>query len=408
MIFTDFISLLGDFCLYTATLGFIVSSFTKSFAVLVPACAYLVAIILFMLMRNVKSVWRFAPILVFVPVFILAKGVVGYIWPVPLVILLLMRAATGSWSAEHNRTQLLFKIMPFVYAVITLLSKASALYCRYSLPYFLAWLLISVVVMRMLRAPGLDALGTRFKILNVLLVVVIAGLVFLLSSDVCLNAIKVAFVFCYNKLIMPIFLVVVYACIALPGVIYYIIKLICALFGGGELPSAEAVIGEAINEEYRDTFEFKEAPEWIGKAAAAAGIIILLVICILIFRKLLAKKSDDQEDLTEFHRESVDVPQPLRSKRRFSFSNSPEDVVRSSYRHYLELCEKNDVTVDGSNASDIISRESVPFAGKESPEKLRDLWLPARYSELAISPEDAKESKELLKDMRAHANKKKD
>ena len=408
MIFTDFIALLGDFCLYVSTLGYVVSTFGEPIPLLLPACTYLLCVIVFLLMRNVKSVLRFAPILLFIPAFLFAKGIVGIIWLVPLCILLLMRAATGSWSAERDRTLIVFKIALGVYVLIAFLSKASAQFCRSSLPFFLTWLLISVVNLRMLRMPGLNALGTRFKVLNVLLVVSIAAVVFVLSSDACLNAVKVSLGFIYNKLIMPVFLAVLYACFTIPSLVIYFFQWLGSLLKGAAPPPYSPEIAMGQNEEWMDTYDFKEPPQWLGTATAVFGVIILLLICVLIFRRLMAKRTDVKESSGDFQRESVNAPVVTRSKRRFAFTNSPEDVVRSTYRHYLEFCARHDVEVDGATASDVISEESTSFAGQESPGKLRALWLPARYSKQVISSEDAREAKELLRDMRAYASKNKD
>ena len=410
MIFSDYIALIGDFCYYAATVGFVVRLCGNTASPLLLIVCYLLSITAFLLLRKVKNVLRFAPLLLLLPDFLCCGGsAAGLIWPIPLVVLLLLRAWSGSWSAEYARTRTIFKIALIVYvpfALFSLMSKRIDDFTSQSMPFFVAWLLITVIDLRILRTPDMQSLGTRFRVLNVLLVLAVAVLAFVLSSDVCVTVLRTGLSFLLGKVCAPLLMAVVYVCIAIPALIVFFVRWILSLFTGVDPKPSTEFVGNGEPDVFQEIYNSVQPGAWLGKVLSVLGILLIIFLCFLICRKLLARRNPIIGDLGTHIRESLGAPEPLRSKKRFSFSNSAEDTVRSSYRSYLAVCARHDVEVDGRIASDRICSSSVGFSGEENAEKLRSLWLPARYSELNITEEDAKEAKSLLKDIRAYAVKK--
>lgn len=406
MIFNDFISLVADFCLYSATLGFIISLCGETANPLILAGAYILSIAVSLLLRKVKGAWRFLPPLIFLAALFFTHAAAGVVWILPLFLLLELRAYTYSWNAVYERTKVIFIAAASFFIVLSLcmiLSGKTEAYNQYSLPYFIAWLLLTVLDLRLLRAPDTNTLGVRYKVLNILLVLAVAVLAYLVSSDTCITAVKVALSFLYDHIIMPIFIGVVYVIIAIPAVIAYIIGLIASLFTGKEPAPLEFTNGQG-EQILPDEFTYGNDPAaWIGKAAAALGLLILLFICFLVFKKIITKREDVTASFGNISRETIRTQNPTRVKKRFSFTDSPEDSVRNAYRKYLELCDKHDIPVDGSLASDKICRESIPFSGSKLPFSLRMIWLRARYSFEQITSDEAKEAKALLKEIRNYS-----
>lgn len=404
MIYCDFLSLIGDFCLYSATVGFIIRLCGPTASPLILIGAYILSILASLLMRNVKNILRLLPPLLLALPLLFESSAANIIWLIPLFILLEIRAFSHSWEAERSRTRTMLLISVLFYVAMSgfvFLSKNGAAFTRSSVPFFFAWLLIAIVTLRLLRTFATGKADVKYLVLNTLLVLVIAAVVFVLSSDVCINAIKSAFLFIYHYVLTPIFMVVIYIVVSFPALIAYVIELIASLFTGRELPKPPE-LGQGMAEDniYEDIDNPIEVGPWLGKAAAALGIFLLVLICFLIFRRVISHRRSYVAAPGTFIRASITTEKrPARSKRRFLFSDSPEDTVRSVYRRYLDHCAKHKVAVDGRIASDKICRESIAFSGRESPVKLRSIWIRARYSFEEITPDEAKDAKALLKEI---------
>lgn len=404
MIYCDFISLIGDFCLYSATVGFIIRLCGATASPLVLIGAYILSIAVSLLIRKVKNVLRLLPPFLLALPLLFECSVANIIWLLPLFILLEVRACSQSWEAEPTRTRTMLLISILFYGAMSLfvfLSKNGAVFTQFSVPFFFTWLLIAIISLRLMRTFSSGKQDVKFLVLNTLLVIMIAAVVFALSSDVCVNAIKSAFLFIYHYVLSPLFMVIIYIVVSLPALITYVIELIASLFSGKELPQPPE-LGQGVMEEnfYDDIENPIEVGPWLGKAAAALGILLLALICFLVFRRVISHRRDYSGASGTVIRASIatEVKQK-HTKRRFRFGDSPEDTVRSVYRRYLDHCAKHNVAVDGRIASDKICRESIAFSGREAPVKLRSIWIRARYSYEEITPDEAKNSKILLKEI---------
>ncbi len=400
MNFNDLLGLLGDFCLYFSSIGFLVRLCGETKSGGFYMAVYLLCAAAFLLCRKLKGPLRFAPMLLMLPAFLAAESIAAWILPIPLCILLALRAYKDDWQAEYGRTKDMLKtgfIACCILLVFLILSEYMEKYSRTAMPFFIGWLLICVLQLRLLRSCQSSEMGAGFKLMNCLIVLLVAALGLLFSSELFVNAVKAAFSALHTYVVGPLLFALLCVIAAIPALVSYLIALLLSMLRNEETEMPELDLSGSAQQLFGET-EFVQSPDWLKNAAIAIGIVLFVVLCFFLIHKLLGNKSRENST-SGISRESTGLS-GAGKKRRAAGGNTASDTVRSCYKRYLELCGKNRIDVDGSIASDEICRKSQYYAKSDDPEKLRQLWLPARYSDSASGSEDAKTAKALLKNIK--------
>ena len=403
MSFTDFTCFAGELCLYMSTLGFVVSRFGETRGSLLYIALGLIAGTGCMLAQRAKGALRFLPLLLFAPAFLLARSVAAVILPVPVLLLMVLRSHARAWRGEYELTRTLFKAGTCVYmallAVMALAGSGSR-FLTDALPLFVTWLLLTVLNLRLLRNGDTANFGGRFRVLNALLVLGVALIGFLLSSDLAVTAFMAVVRAVYGYVVGPLLFAALCVVATLPAVIAYLFMLFLRLFQADREPPELDLSGvPGLLEDYDGTV--RETSVWFQRAAVAVVVLLFLLLAFFIARKLVSGREAPPQTARPLVREHVSV----RTNRRRTFGNSPAERVRAAYRKYLMLCAGLDIPVDGSVASDVIRDSSSPYTGAEDAGNLRDTWLRARFSGRGVTDADAREARRLVRRMRSSAEK---
>lgn len=395
MSFVDIAGLCSELCLYMASAGYLVSLFGETLPPLWYFGVFFVSGLLCALLRNKKGFLRFLPLALLVLAFLGADSVAAVILPIPSVFMLALKAKERVWLADYDRTKSVFSfgfaVLPVDVFVAFISSGFEKMTAR-ALPFFIVWMLLSILNLRLLRNPSV--MSVKMRVMNALLVLLIALIGFGLSSDACVSAVLAAASVVYTYVVMPLIFAVIAIAAVIPVLFAWLVSLLSRLFGDGSAVGEAGRLEENMEVIY-DTIEGAKTPEWlIWLAVALVAAAFVFAVCVVI-RRLIGKAGPARR-VSEQPRYAAASVESVPHRRR-NFGKTPSDVVRNSYRKYLVICGKRGIPVDGSAASDEICRMSESLHSGSGAEELRALWLPARFSETEISESDADSARKALK-----------
>lgn len=394
MSFVDITALAAELCLYMASVGYFAAMFGKTLLPLWYFGVFFVCGVLCSLLRK-KGALRFAPLALLSLAFVGAESIPAVILPIPAVFMLWLKAKKRVWLADQDRARSMFSLGFGVLAAdffAAFVSSGFTLMANTALPFFVVWLMLSVLILRLLRNPASNSL--RLRVMNVMLVVLISGAGLVLSSDVCVSAVLAAASAVYNYLVLPLLIAAIAIASAIPVVFAWLISRLALLFGSGDSAGEPMELEENL-EVIFETVGGAETPEWlIWTAIVLISAAFIAAVCAVIRR--LTGSGGERERPERRAAYSTGLVQPAAHRRRV-FGSSPADVVRSCYRKYLIICARRGITVSGSAASDEICRQSESLHAGCGAGELRELWLPARFSSEPVSESDAGEAKRALK-----------
>lgn len=399
---TDFTAFTGEICLYMSVVGFFLSGPGGIQRTLVCAAVSLLAESACMLCRKWRGAARYLPALLMIPLFLTARSIATTLLPAPALMLILLRCYVRQWRAEYYTVRRLFVVGSILYSFLFLsfaLNGSLEWLTSDSLPFFVTWLLLTVLNMRLLRNQYAVNLDGRFKALNIALLLCVAFIGMALSSDLPVAAAAAVLKAALVHVVWPVLFVAVYIiAVAFAVIAYLIARLLLVLgIGDGEIKPLQLDAGIMENIFGDAVVENNDPSQWLVWVVVAVGILIFLVIAWIVVRELISRPSAESDITGEIKRESLSpaAKQPRRAGRRASAGG-----VRAAYRKYLALCAAFQIPVDGSVASDVIRDKSAPYMGAEDAGELRDMWLSARFSGQDTSPEETKRARQLLRRMR--------
>ena len=122
-------------------------------------------------------------------------------------------------------------------------------------------------------------------------------------------------------------------------------------------------------------------------------VCILAVIIIYFILKNIRKSSVSPNRNPACRKEKISVYE----ERKYRDMNENAGI-RKIYRKYLKLCQKQNIIINGSNASDVIAGQTRDIIHTDDADRLRDLWLPVRYGNK--EGKDTEEAETLLRKIR--------
>lgn len=279
---TAFIAYLSELCLYTATVGFLITRLGS-----VPLTAHIAGVLFVaesfcaLLHRRRRSV-RMLPLLLCVPLFFKPASYAAILYPLPPLILIATRAWTGSFAASRETVRSLFRLGIWAAVLLMLASfgngESEAFIAL--IPAFTVFLLLSILNMRLLRDESLLSFGGRFRLMNYGLVALclLSGL--FLSSGTGLALLKGAGTVLYSYVIVPVLLVIIVALLAVPGLLFYLISklvtLLLSLLPGREEEASVFEFDSSVKEALEvEEEELRVMPDMLKKALiglAAASV----------------------------------------------------------------------------------------------------------------------------------------
>lgn len=323
-------------------------------------------------------------------------------------VLLLPPALYVLWTVLRQRFQLgyyaaadLFllelKLLPVPLVLMLVLSQLSMVE-RYSLPYVLVLVLGSILLLRMLRHDEATLRQPRFRLMNLLSLAGLCLLGLILGSAWFRGAVLWVLGSLWKVISIPISWVVggIAALIALT-----LGSLLSALMQNGDPQVLERMLQqmERSEEQNRNLLEETAAQEdGTGRALwMLAALVLLFVLSFLIFRALRSRGEGEAPPAGSQSRTAAQPLPPGEKPLSRLNARTPARQVRYWYRQLLLRARQEGAEINGFQTS----RQQVGAAGnafddREALDRLRQLYLPARYHDRATG-EDAREARELVK-----------
>lgn len=286
-----------------------------------------------------------------------------------------------------------------VFAILLSLAWNGRVMLAVSLPVAVWAVLQQIFLMRVLRQSPAVYQSPDYLLGNAGLLLGVGALSFLLSRPWVINAIQSAVGAVYFGLLVPVLEIPMTLVARLVGwlnehilrpVLWAVFQWIASKVGRQD-PS---VLGGA-SEGALHSGDFNLSGESLLDGTSlltVVGLVLLGIGCILLFRRLLQKNKVPLTETGEVKTQRIS----RRTRRKWpSFFLSPNARVRRAYGRYLERQARHGVTRRPSETSlDLLGR--TPFLHPDAEQKLRQLYLKARYGECA-TPQDAAAAERLEK-----------
>lgn len=310
-----------------------------------------------------------------------------------------MRALSDSWDIDSDLMRRLLLGSPLVYLVFIGLYAISDMYTpliELSLPWFMAWLLLAVFGLRLARSD--TGKSRRLAMLNGLLLLSLALLCFLLSRPALTHLLGKGISLLYMYVISPLLLgLLILVCLIPAGIVYGIVWLV-RYSASGSVQEVQLSMGADMQELLGETDVIpKSTPEWLHLILPVLGTALFVLLTILLVRRFVSRGSSNWKSSGGVRREKLttsDLPRSVPFKANRSTSG-----IRASYRKYLKLCQSLGMDISGAYASDRVLEISASQLDYSKADRLRQLWLPVRYSNGGCSPEGTREAAALVKEL---------
>jgi len=358
----DWTGLIRELLLYLSTFGMRLVMEPKGLYVIVLACicGWLC------IMTQEKGKLRFLPLILCTGMFYLIPSISSAV----IIVYLCVKCFMGKWEYDYDFTLTETLFMIPVFLIFALFTGFNSDYLRLGLPLFIAFLSLTMFDLRMLRS-GRNDKDLSYTGMNALLCFGLGLIVLCMMLPSFTQLIVSILGFVYNKAILPVLQILA----GIVGIITYaIVKVFLFLFS--LINKEEAEMNEM------EMGEFGEyLPENINMDShpvlmVAAGMILLMLVVIVMYfllKKMRKRAVDPNRHLT-MQRERI-----LSSDKKRRRDDAENAKIRKIYRKYLKLCEKQNIIIDGSIASDIIAKQTNEIVHNQDADRLRHLWLPVRY-----------------------------
>lgn len=278
------------------------------------------------------------------------------------------------------------------YATLLLLAGMVEEMTAASIPIALIMLVTSVLLMRTLRHDPETYCQRRYQIVNILSVLVVVALAAVISTEAFLAACVAVFRLGYNTFVLPFLMAGLWCFVQALRALAWLATLL-KLRAPDPIENPELNLDSAAKDLGIENMEVAGNPLL---TAIMTGILLLAAAAVLyfFFRWMMSRgfRSARQAAVGEERR---DVTEEVRQKPAREWIGTPVQRVRSQYRKFLKLYEKNGGTVKAGDTSLDVERDAVrvrfdPAVARE----LREVYIRARYAGSA-DRDDAARAKEL-------------
>lgn len=300
------------------------------------------------------------------------------------------------WARQTNVFSLMWKLfLPFI--PLAALFGAFEGLAGQGLPVFLTAAVSSVLLLRSIRHGPEIYCQRLYQARNWLAVSLLLAGAWLASTDWSVACME----FVYSRVIVPVLLGIAMAVgiavmVVVPVLLRLVVGLVNLLFQNGEaqppaLSSFDDILIKAqemagVNEGFSE--EFLTALVILASAGAA----------LWLFRWMVRRRPGPEGEVSA-QMERVPLPEEHKEERTV-LPATHAGRVRSQYRRFLKLCQKNGVELAPADTSaEVSDKAAVWTADRTDLEALEGIYRRARYNGQA-SREDAAEAKRLYAKLR--------
>lgn len=301
----------------------------------------------------------------------------------------------NDYVLDTDRQRRLFDVfwkVILIFIAIALLLGGKTLVSAITIPYALMMLIGSVLMLRSLRHDPKVYCQKKYQLLNISAVAAVFAAAVFFSSKTFLNVCSAVWKAFYGHIFRPVleFLLDVFLLI-----IWGISQLFALISFKGKEPEKQEVpkidLGGAeklLDEE----FQLREPGELLRILGIIALVIIAVLLLVLFFRWMNRHNENNVVYNTAADEREVFSAERRPAKKR---ENSPVRKIRAQYRSFLKWYTGLGMQVErGHTSQDVHRMVDLVTEHGESSEKIRELYIKARYAEKA-DQEDVRAMKEL-------------
>lgn len=322
-----------------------------------------------------------------------------------LQVIVFKRLVYADYDSAQSRFFLCLKLLPAP-IVLTIIAGNKAGFLEVMLPYFLFFLVLNVMLLRMLRHNEQVLSDGKFRALNLIQIGLLCSFGWLLTTGYVVTAFQFLVRQLVRFVLRPLCNLILYA---LGGVGWVLNK----IFGGIDLHledvdlSALDNLGQGMDESEQAVMEFyeeasknSETTRVLTYVAIGLAVIVTIVLIIVLFKILIraARRPEDNKFADE--RSALDEEED--SGKRLGLS--PRDRVRNYYRKFLKQALKAGLDPDENVDSRDIAQQMRRKFRPQALDGLRDVYIRARYSSQEITAADVKQAREMYDDLKKKEN----
>ena len=244
-----------------------------------------------------------------------------------------------------------------------------------AIPYFIAYLLSGVCLMRILRDDGKVSSARNVAVMLILLVGSI-GLTIAQAPKLVLSVIR----FIYQNVIVRILMGIVYL---FGAIVYGIVKFFSWLFSlfGAESAGYELEIEAAIDSLTGEEAEFIErvTPRWLEIAGMVLLAVAVAFVVFLIMRRLIGSRTKEGGARPYTEERELLKKRDIRLLGGLLRPSDPRQAVRWYYRKYLKEGVSKGAVFAKTDTSLSVLQKYSPFFAESGSGELRELYIKARY-----------------------------
>ena len=306
-----------------------------------------------------------------------------------IMILIIVRCMMQKWEYDYDFTVLETEIMIPVFLIFALFTGFDREFMKLGIPVFAGFLCLSMFDLRMLRSLT-NTEDFSFTAMNLLLSAALGVFVAVIMIPSFGNLVLLAIGKIYAWCIVPILKI-------LAGIVGFVVYGIVRIFLWlvSFIQKEEVEMPEMEMGEFGDYIP-KEINMTSHPALMMTGTVIVCILAVIIIYfilKNIRKSSVSPNRNPAFRKEKISVYE----ERKYRDMNENAGI-RKIYRKYLKLCQKQNIIINGSNASDVIAGQTRDIIHTDDADRLRDLWLPVRYGNK--EGKDTEEAETLLRKIR--------
>ncbi len=317
---------------------------------------------------------------------------------------LIFCAVKKRWVPEYDKMRQFLIPSISIYAIIIIfitLGGKSAELSKLSMPLFLMWLMLTILLMQAFRHEKPAELGSRYHFINLLFLLAIGVLGWAVSTKAFWLGVK----WVLNIIWTYIFKGIVYLLVQLVYWIIFGISWLIQLIVNGKPPRELTEPGfqmdlRGSSENVFGKIETTSIPAWLNYILIVLGVIAFLFIAFMIIRRFAGGRSMGVDQSTS---SQVSIL-PNDKRKKWTDLNVPlnnRDKVRYCWRQLQRLCEKTNVDVGENALSAEITQAFIAKCPDTPIRELRAIWLPARYSSAPVSSLHVRAARKALREIRS-------
>lgn len=403
MIFLLLSKMLSDLSYYFVFANYIGGYIGINYSLALSAGALSLAFALSGMLEK-KGLLRLLPPALCLALLLQCRSIMDFVVLIPPMIYLWVSCIKRFYLPDGNEYKEIFALQLKTLFVLPLIFAFKAdvyVLKHYCLPALILFLCSSVLAMRMLRHSTEVLSKPRFMVQNGCTV---AGI--LLMAWACSSQ---SFLRVFGKVVASIRWVLAPVLEGLAYALSYIVSLFVSVvmglfgllsktFGNDNYEKPQITVPEGVKEE-ENLLQDYVAPD--SKTFVTIVMVIVIIIGLIcayyIFKRMLNRRG--KQDSAGFYQTSLQEENRRRERDRLTAPKDPREAVRWHYRRFLKHLKSKNLHIKASYNSEQINElaqvQNIAQPADTGP--LREIYINTRYSENAVTQDDVRQAKELVK-----------